>query len=245
MWVPMATARSNGGNHPICCVNGVCHKCPIDAKFTIQNGSENSVHSNLFVLTGASVREVNFSQQKAKGPSVIISGKKHVIRAQTVALATNAVNNATILTRSGSVFDTLGRFIHEQLSKVVAFDIDFDSFYGGTSITGHYYGAYAGHDRSRSAAVILENTSFPAQIRAEAGKWAQRLSLKLIAEDIPKPENRVILDSSGEPTIIWTGHSDYAFEGIASTIQALPDIVNGSPYSGHDANGNVCSQFGD
>ncbi|MEM9170318.1 MAG: GMC family oxidoreductase, partial [Pseudomonadota bacterium] len=34
---PTARARESGAGRNVCCANSVCHLCPIDAKFTVQN----------------------------------------------------------------------------------------------------------------------------------------------------------------------------------------------------------------
>ena len=56
LWVPVPTARANGGSRPTCCANGVCRLCPVDAKFTVFNGIDRFTRAGVRLLTGAEVR---------------------------------------------------------------------------------------------------------------------------------------------------------------------------------------------
>ncbi|MEL6265408.1 MAG: GMC oxidoreductase, partial [Pseudomonadota bacterium] len=222
-WVPMPTARSNGGSRPTCCATGACNLCPIDAKFTVLNGRHLFEDEGFAVLLDTEARRVDTEAGRASGLEVRgPGGEAAVIAAPVVALGANAMSNAAILLRSGIREDLAGRGLHEQASQFAWIDIPFDNYYGGTSITGLGYGLYDGDFRGEAASVLIESWNAPPSLRLERGKWLQRLKLKLIAEDLPDPENRVVLEND-EIKVIWNGHSDYAYRGLARARDVLSD----------------------
>ncbi len=224
-WVPVATARSNGGGRAQCCSNNVCHLCPLDAKFTILNSRDLFARDNLSILANAEVRRATDLQKaNVTGVEVFHNGQSFDIKADRVALATNALFNAAILLRSGDQNDLTGRYIHEQASKNLALNVPNPNYFGGTSITGHNYRFYDGDHRSEHAAVLIENFNIPRRLRTEKGKVTNTMSIKLIAEDIPQARNRVVLDDTGAPKVIWHGHHEYAGKGIANVVDRIPEI---------------------
>ncbi|MCU0910137.1 MAG: GMC family oxidoreductase [Rhodobacteraceae bacterium] len=227
IWHAAPSARSNGGSRPICCVNGICSTCPIDAKFTILNGLPRLAPTMTAALVlEAEVRAVDIDGGAAKG--VLVrgpDGTEHRIGADLVALGTNAIFNAAILMRSGHAAHAMGRYLHEQGSLSVTIDVGNPNYFGGTSITGHCYGFYDGPHRSERAAVLVENFNAPTVLRSDRGRWTERMLIKLVAEDIPNPENRVVLDGEGEPQILWHGHDDYMYRGLHRARAHLHELL--------------------
>jgi choline dehydrogenase-like flavoprotein len=227
IWHAAPTARSNGGSRPICCANGICSTCPIDSKFTILNALPRiapAVEASLVLET--EVRLVDVEGGTARG--IVARGRNGAevrIEADVVALAANPITNSAILMRSGHVADALGRYLHEQESLSLTIDVAQPNYFGGTSITGHCYGFYDGPHRSEAAAVLVENFNAPSLLRSDRGRWTERMLVKLIGEDLPNPENRVMLDEAGEPMIVWTGHDDYVFRGIYRARDRLQEIL--------------------
>lgn len=224
-WVAQPTARSNGVRRAKCSGNGVCDLCPVDAKFTILNSLDQFARPNARVLLGFEARRVT----KANGVATAIEvrgadGREHVIQADLFALGANALFNAAILLRSGFASPALGRGVHEQAARIAIIDCPIENFLGGTSITGHGYHFYAGSHRANHAAVLMENWNAPAVPRLEPGKWAQRLHIKLIAEDLPQDANRIVLEDD-EPVIDWRGHHAYALLGLAEAANRLGDAI--------------------
>ena len=204
-WVAAPTARSNGGSRPHCCSNGVCQLCPIDAKFTILNAFDHFKRENVSLLPACEVRALRIEA--------------------LFALGANAIFNSTILLRSGLQANALGRYLHEQASRNIHVDAPILNMFGGTSITGHGYALYDGSHRKDVAGVLIENFNWPASVRPAPKRWTQRLTLKLIAEDMPQAENRVKLSSNDEAHLTWNGHSEYAQKGIDRAIDLLPAIL--------------------
>ncbi|WP_207479647.1 GMC oxidoreductase [Arenibaculum pallidiluteum] len=224
-WFAQPTARSSGTRRPQCCANGVCTLCPIDSKFTILNGLDQFDRDGLHCVTGAELRAIRTEGGTARTALVrTADGREHEIGGQLFALGANAIFNAAILLRSGLSNPHLGAGIHEQASQNAMVDVWQENYYGGTSITGHGYALYPGVDRGEAAAVLLENYNSPPELRSEPGRWTHRLRVKLIAEDLPRPENRVTL-ADDEPSITWHGHSDYAHAGLARARAKLPGLM--------------------
>lgn len=226
IWMPSATARSNGGARSQCCGTGVCRLCPIDSKFTILNAIDRFERPNTALLLNAELRQVDITNGTATGVIVATETSDHQrIRCNAVALGTNAINNAAILLRSGRSDAALGRYLHEQVGRGIEVNTSFPGYFGGTSITALCYGHYDGAHRKDSAAVMIESVNTTPTIRAERGKWTHRMRLKMIAEDLPQRENRVTLDDKDEVLIHWAGHSDYALRGLARAEENLCDVL--------------------
>lgn len=224
IWHPVPTARANGGMRAQCCANGVCDLCPVDAKFSILNGIENFRKDNVEVLLGAEAYQVDIVNGRTSGLLVRAEEKEFLINAQSVALGTNAINNAAILLRSGLTSPSLGRYLHEQFSVELEVDVAAKGYFGGTSITGHCYGFYDGDHRRSSASVLMENYNAPNALRLTQNRWTERLKLKLIAEDLPQAENQVTLQDDA-PYIHWIGHSEYAHAGLKRAVSNLQDVL--------------------
>lgn len=228
LWIPMPTARGNGGARH-CCATGACNLCPVDAKYTILNGLDGLTEDGFACVLDTEVRAVVTSGGRAaalavRGPG----GVEAEIRGGLIGLAANAISNAAILLRSGIREDLAGQGLHEQASQRVWMNIPFDNYYGGTSITGLGYGLYDGEFRREAGSVLIETWNAPPSLRLERDKWLQRLKLNLIVEDLPRPENRVILEGSeggGEAKVVWEGHSDYAYAGLARAVEKVSDII--------------------
>ncbi len=226
LWVPMPTGRANGGSRARCCANGVCATCPVDAKFTILNGFERLTHPRASFLLGTELVGLDIEGGTARAARVRDGeGQETSLKARFFGLGTNAIFNAAILIRSGVANEALGRYLHEEAAKDVFIDTrSLKNFFGGTSDSSHGYHFYHGADRSDAAAVLIENINAPPAIRPEPGRWANRLHLRVIAEDLPKAENRVILEED-KPVIEWTGFHDYAFRGLDRAVALLPGII--------------------
>ncbi|MEM6635915.1 MAG: GMC oxidoreductase [Pseudomonadota bacterium] len=224
-WVPVATARSNGGSRASCCGTGVCDLCPIDAKFTVENSVGTFTRAGVYLLTGHEVSRIDIAAGAAGGV-VVSHGEAEVeIKADTVALAANGIYNAAILLRSGVAHPALGRYLNEQNSVRLVLDVDHEGYFGGSSISTHCYAFYDGPHRNSRAAVLIEDMNAPAKLRHERGRWTHRMILKLIAEDVPDAGNRIDLDGDGEPLITWNGHSAYSAAGLAAAEEQLQDIL--------------------
>ncbi len=223
-WIPAAAARSNGGSRPTCCANGVCHLCPVDAKFTILNSADKFARPGVYLLPGTEVLEIRHTAGTARSIMVQTRGEEWEIPAKNIALGANAIFNAAILLRSGFKAPSLGRYLHEQVAIEVQIDTPIKNLFGGTSITGLGYHFYHDFDRRAQAAVLIQNYNVPAATRPVKDRWTERITLKLVAEDIPDARNRVVL-GKGKPVIEWYGHSNYSRAGLSYAQKHLSSII--------------------
>jgi choline dehydrogenase-like flavoprotein len=230
---PTARARVATGRRGVCCANGVCELCPVDAKFTIENGlAEVYDDARVTLLIETPALAVETRGGTAAGVRFRHRGEERRAAADLVALGANALFNPAILERSGLSHPLLGRRLHEQISANVYVDLDgVDNFQGSTVITGHGYMFYDGDHRRDHAACLVEGWNLPDQLRWEPGRTRQLLRLKLIVEDLPQERNRVAL-SPREPELpvaVFEGPSDYARRGIEAARAVLPRLLAALP----------------
>ena len=226
-WFAQPAARSNGGRRAKCCSNGVCHLCPVDAKFTILNSLDIFETEQSHYLLSHEVRKLAVEGGKVRG--VIVrdrAGHETELQAELVGLGANAISNAAILMRTGVTNPHLGRGIVEQASRTIRYHIPFANYFGGTKITGHGYQHYDGpHRRDRAAVLIEVRNDMTIARRDPRGQWLNVLSLKFIAESRINPDNRMVLRDD-EPHITWTGYGKHALDGldyaIAHSLEMFP-----------------------
>jgi choline dehydrogenase-like flavoprotein len=232
-----------------CCANFVCNFCPIDSKFTVQNGLAHLYEDPRVELRfGAVVQSVSSADGVATGVEWLqedpeLHGEKQAIAsrkdmsasAELVALGANAIFNPHILLRSDLDDGVVGRYLHEQLG--VAGFIHFDgsskstmAFNGGTSCTGHHYRFARGEHRRERAAMLLE-TFTRTWLRIEPGKWRHNMRVTGVIEDLPQAQNRVTIDprDSSKPLTHHPKHSDYAQKAVERFEQDLELMFAGLP----------------
>lgn len=210
---------------PKCCANGVCGRCPIDSKFTVLNGLAKIFEDPRVELrTGCAVQAVETTGGVATGVRYVeqdwpegAKGRERLAKAELVALGANALFNPHILLRSGLRGSAVGRGLSEQASIRVVVHLDgVDNFQGSTSVTGHGYMLYGGEHRRERAAGLIETWNVP-RLRPTPGKLLQVMASQFIYEDLPRDENRVILDPAdpSKPKVSWSGRSEYAEASLA------------------------------
>jgi choline dehydrogenase-like flavoprotein len=227
--------RALDSGRPRCCASGVCALCPIDSKFTILNSLIQLYRSDprVMLLTGANVMGLDVANDRVTGVHYEHGGTEHLARADLVGLGANALFNPFLLLRSGLTGAMVGRGLAEQASRNVWVDLrGVDNFQGSTSITGHGYMLYSGDHRRDRAAALMESWNVPnvSLMRDERGKWRQRIRLKFFYEDLPLPENRVIIGS--DPTkleVEYSGPSSYTKRGLDALESSLPRVLDALP----------------
>jgi choline dehydrogenase-like flavoprotein len=249
------TARAHDGpradvasDRAPCCANFVCNFCPIDAKFTVQNGLAHLYEDPRVELRlGAVVQSVRSADGVATGvewlqedpelhgsKAAIASRKDMSARAELVALGANALFNPHILLRSDLDDGVVGRYLHEQLGigAVIRFDggKSVEGFNGGTSCTGHHYRFARGELRRERAATLLETFS-RTWLRITPGKWRQNLRVTGVIEDLPQAENRVTIDprDPSKPMTHFGAHSPYAQAALDRFASDLEVMFAGLP----------------
>jgi len=221
---PTARARLAVRNRPACCATGVCHACPVNAKFTVINGLAGIFDDPRVTLwTETLVDRFEFSGDRVSG--VICKRKKQefTVRGDLVACGTNGIFNPFLLQRSGLAHPWLGRGLNEQVSVTVRLDLNGLANVGGSSIgNGTGYMFWDGeHRRKRPAAMLL--TSQGTSIRLEKGRWREFVNLLFVFEDIPSQDRYVIASKENPkiPETVYPSFSDYLEAGR----KALPGLV--------------------
>lgn len=231
--MPSARASTSATLRGQCCGNGVCDLCPVDAKFTVQNGLTAPYEdARVTVALETPVKRLAVSGGAVTGVECEREGREITIAADFVALGANAIFNPALLQRSGISHPLLGRRIHEQvgLGGEVLLD-DVPSFQGSTSVTGGAYHLYDDAERRKDMAGCLVETWNVGLFRTEFGKWRHVLPVRMVFEDLPLDENRVVVDDPEQtaPRIVFERHSDYAERALARARQDLEKVVAALP----------------
>lgn len=224
---PTARARVPTGRRPMCCANGVCGLCPVDAKFTIENGlAEVYDDPRVTLRYGCDVTGVDLEAGRARGVVVRTAEGEERVAGDLLVLGAGALFNAAILMRSPLPHPLLGRRLFEQLSVSAKIDLDgVDNFQGSTVLTGHGYMLYDGPHRARHGGCLIESWNRPDQLRWEAGRERQLLHLKFIVEDLPQERNRVVLGEDAVPVLAFEDYGAYAYRGIEAVGAQLEKLL--------------------
>ncbi len=216
--MPTARARTHAAGRGVCCANAICHLCPVDAKFTVQNAMMKVYEDpRVTVSLGSEVTAIDHASGRASGVVYNLAGREREVSADLIVLAANAIFNPVILERSGLSHPLLGRRLHEQVGlKAEAFLDGVEGFGGSTSVTGIGYMLYADEARRREmAGCLLETWNF-GLFRNEFGKWRHVLPLRMVFDMVPEDENRVRFDpaSPSTPLVHYVGHGSYTQRAI-------------------------------
>jgi choline dehydrogenase-like flavoprotein len=220
------------GGRPRCCANGICSRCPIDSKFTVLNSLGDLYHGSprVTLRTGAAATRLDIANGRVAGVHYRRAGRDEYARADLVGLGANALFNPQLLLRSGLPDGHAGQGLLEQVSVNVEIDLHgVDNFQGSTSITGSGYMLYGGAHRREHAGALMESWNVPI-LRDQRGKWRQRLRLKFIFEDLPRPDNFVAIGSEpAKPEIHYVRASEYARRGVDRLESNLSPILDALP----------------
>ena len=239
-WFNVATARASvaTGKRGVCCASGVCELCPVDAKFTIQNGlAWVYADARVTLQLHSAVDTVDTAAGIARGVSYTRNGASERAEADLVVLAASALFNPHILLRSGINHPLLGKRLHEQLPIDVTLDLNGVKCYNGSTIlTGLGYLFYEGEHRRDHAACMIEtwNSPFPDKLgalRSESGRWNERLLLRFLFDDLPRDDNTVTV-STEDPRLAatrFTDYSDYAKRGAAQVPRMIDTLATVLP----------------
>lgn len=225
--LPTARASRATNGRPACCVQGICDRCSIDAKFTIENGMARLYEDPRVTLRlGAEVRSFDVAAGSAKGAYYHYEGADRYAPADLFGLGANGVFNPFLLEQSGLEHPELGRGLVEQSHSFVKVYLDgVDNFQGSTSRCGVGYMLHRPEDRSERAAALLvtHNTRDRTGLRLVRGRWREIFGVTVVFEDLRLPDNRVVASRSepGKPEIELSGRSEYTRAGM----RAVPELV--------------------
>ena len=236
-WFPMSTARASvsTGRRGVCCASGICALCPVDAKFTIQNGLAQIYQDPRVTLKLRSeVQTVETAAGIATAVNYLHEGRVERETGDLIVLGASALFNPHILLRSGFTHPLIGRRLHEQMSVYVTLDLKGVKCYNGSTVlTGLGYLFYDGEHRADHAACMIETWSSPfayrpqEALRLERGRWNERLMLGFLFDDLPSEDNRVTV-STRDPSkahVHFNDFSDYA-KRAADRIPQMVDTLS-------------------
>lgn len=231
--VPTARARIATSGRSACCGSGVCHLCPVEAKFTVQNGLMSVFDDpRVTVVLEAEALGVDVAGGVARSVQVRHRGREVSVDAELIVLGANALFNPILLDRSSLHHPLLGKGLHEQVGLLAEVHLEgVESFQGSTSVTGHSYLLYDDDSRRREMAACLVETWNVGKLRLEPGKWLQVLPIRMVFEDLPEERNRVIDDPAEpyRPTFHYEGHSNYTARAIAQAGSDLERLMSPLP----------------
>jgi choline dehydrogenase-like flavoprotein len=226
--MPTARARVATGQRSACCASFRCSLCPVDAKFTMNNGLLHLFdHPSVELAVGAKVTRLDTRGDVVVGAMAEIGGREVRVAGDRSVLGANAIHSPAILQRSGMADPLTGAGLHESYGCSVEVLLDgLDNFDGSTITTGLNYSLYDGdHRRDAGAALVYFDNRWTHGLRAERGRWRQSLPLMIVVEEAVEDANRVSVDSAGEVVVSFAGTSDYARRGQQRALDKLPEVL--------------------
>jgi len=239
-WYHVATSRASvaTGKRGVCCATGVCELCPVDAKFTIQNGLASVYQDPRVTLQlHSEVQTVDIAAGVAKGVVYLRDGRTESATGDLVVLAASALFNPHIMLRSGLTHPWLGKGLHEQMAVVVTLDLrGMKGYNGSTILSGLGYLFYEGEHRRDHAACMIETWNSPFHIhdgalRYERGRWSERFIIGFLFDDLPRQDNTVSVNAAN-PRLAearFNGYSDYALRGAAQIPRMIDTLSQALP----------------
>ena len=230
--MPTARARVATPQRSACCATFRCNLCPVDAKFTANNGMMHLFdHPSVELALGARVTRLETSGNSVVGAVIETNDGEYRVLADRFILGANAIHSPAILLRSGMHHPKTGAGLHETAGCNVEVLLDgVDSFDGSTITTGLNYGLYDGEHRTDAgAALVYFDNRWTHGLRAEPGRLRQSLPLMIVVEEAVEDDNRVSVDSNGDVVIYYKGISEYAKRGQQRALVKLPEILTPLP----------------
>ena len=233
--MPTGRARIATQTRGACCASLRCELCPADAKFTAQNSLR-----HLFAAPEVSLclkaRATRFETRGGVLEALVFEQgeREYRVRADRFVLGANAIQSPALLLRSGMDHPMTGAGLHESVGIGVEVFLDgVDNFDGSTLSTGLNYALYDGAFRGHtSGALIHFENRWTYGFRADRGKTRGSLPLIVLAEDLPQPENRVVLGPDSSAFVEFKGASDYAKRGLDRAMDLLPKVLAPLPVEG-------------
>jgi choline dehydrogenase-like flavoprotein len=239
---PIATARASvpTAGRPACCASARCNLCPINAKFTFENGfTQLRELPNVEIRTECEVTHLDQAAGVVQAAVYRKDGTEHRVTGDLFVLGANAIHSPAILLRSGIDHPLTGVGINEQVGYSLEVLLDgVDSLDGGTITTALNYSLYDPPSRKDYAgALIYFDNRWPYGLRKEYGRWRQLAPLVVVVEDLPQDSNRVVLDDDGVPKVLHPDISDYAKRGLQASLTDIEKVLQPLPVERIDFKG--------
>lgn len=231
-YISQPSARATrAGKRGKCCTSVVCHLCPTNAKFTIEN-SLMSVYQDprVELVYNAQVYSLETNNDHVKSVYYKIDNKEFNVKGELIALAANAIFNPHILLNSGDLNQSTGKYLTDQVSYFAYIHLNnIDNVGGNSKNPANGYMFYDEVDRSKMAASLIE-TYNDFTLRHEFGKWRKIAKFKFMFEDIPNKRNYVSKsDDPLKPVVNYVGFNDYVSAGYNNLRNTIEDIFGVLP----------------
>jgi choline dehydrogenase-like flavoprotein len=230
--VPCARLRLPVGERAACCVSGICHLCPVGAKFTALNTFGYMTEDpRVDICVNARVSAVETAAGTATGLRFEAEGKERVAKGELIAVGANGIQTPFILQRSGFKHPALGKYLHEKLVLQVEVFLDgLNNFDGGLPMTGLNLSFADGDHRKTGGAAMIYFQNGPRHgLRSEFGRWRQTLPIEIFVEDMPQETSTVTDEGGPYPVVRHPTRSDYAWKGADYALAKLPEVLKPLP----------------
>lgn len=229
---PTARASRQLSHRNGCLAYSTCHTCPVNAKFTIENGNMGVYEDpRVEILYGCNVYSLEIIGNIVRKVLFQKDGIEMSVSGEVIALGANPFFNSNILLNAGDLNPLTGRGIGEQLGMQVQIYLDDLKNVGGSSwVNANGYMLYDGNHRMDFAACLIEVNNAPYFIRVERGKHLNVASFRMVFEDLPLNSNYVAATANKfKPEIHFKERSNYALKGIENMKVKLPEVLSCLP----------------
>ncbi|WP_334656829.1 GMC family oxidoreductase [Sphingomonas panaciterrae] len=230
--MPTARARVATKDRPACCASFRCTLCPVDAKFTLNNGLIDIYsHPGVTVVLNAQVVRFETSGNNVHSAVVEYAGRDWKVKGDRFVLGANAIHSPAILHRSDMGGGYTGLGLHESYGCHVEVLLDgLDNFDGSTITTGLNFGLYDGEHRSEmGGAIVYTENRWLHGLRAIPGRMRQSLPIMVVVEELVEDRNAVTVGQDGRAVVSYAGPSDYAVRGQRRALDKLPKLLEPLP----------------
>lgn len=233
LYFPLPTARATkGGTRAPCCNNGVCFLCPIDSKFTIENGFR-TLYSNsqIDIIYNTEVKSITHSSGVAQ--SVVTSNSESEVEyyADIFILGANALFNPWLLLKSGINDPVIGKGLCEQVGVKVGVELDgIENLQGGTVTTGWGIHDLIGEHRSTRAGFMFNSVNRAKNLLLPPKKPFGYVEFIVSIEDFRSDKNFVKYEAGvDKPVVEYHGHSSLAENTLKILESRLSEILRPLP----------------
>ena len=235
---PTARARvAVPGQRSACSANHACLLCPVNAKFTVENGLAD-LYANVELRLNSPAVAVEVEGGRATGVrwrDDADGGREHVAKADLVVLGAGGMFNPHLLLKSGFGHPLIGVGLSEQCSRTVLVDLEQDGLNGfdASSLSVMMgYDACLG-DRRRDRAGAMANTVSRPDLRLVPNRWLSRLRVNFCYEDTPLDSNRVTYDPAhpDRPVVAFHRKSERTERALRdeNVMRDVRRLVDGLP----------------
>jgi choline dehydrogenase-like flavoprotein len=214
--LPQARPTRSVGGRPACCGSAACRLCPVDSRYSVLHtiGDGKLFDRGLKLRDRTVAARLRTERKRVVGiDCVSTEGERSTVRAGTVVLAANGIENAAILLRSDLGDENVGRWLYDHEHRLIYLTLDRSARHGrGSSLaTGVTYDYVEGDFRRRRGSLLaypynpgrlMLDDLMDELIGGREGKALQKrlrerfdrtLVLDTLGEDLPRRERRVEL----------------------------------------------------